>query len=204
MSVLFYSWLWGLSAFLSLMPMQHETAQHLEYDAIVVYTGGQGRINAALELFANNDIDYLFISGTGNRTTIDHILSMSDEDIKIDAGKIECCINLDKISKNTHENALNAAKWIKNNDLNSIILVTADYHMPRSLFETRSALSDIEITPYALRRIFESDDQAKIFFLVISEYHKYSYVFLKNKIMSAAAMGSNLKMPKIKLPQFFK
>ena len=41
---------------------------------------------------------------------------------------------------NTNGNAIEAKQWIEQNGIKTITLVTANYHMPRSLLEFKKAL----------------------------------------------------------------
>lgn len=204
MSIIFFSWLWGLSAFLSHLPADYDASENVKYDAVIVYTGGEGRITEALKLFADENANYLFISGVGVNTTKDMIISMAKEGENISPDKVKCCLHLDKISENTHENALNTAKWLKDKEIEAIILVTADYHMPRALFETDKALKNIKIIPYSLNKIFTGKNRVQILFLLISEYHKFSYVVLKDKIENHLDFTKYITMPEIGFRRLFK
>jgi uncharacterized SAM-binding protein YcdF (DUF218 family) len=48
----------------------------------------------------------------------------------------------------TEGNAQETAHWIKSHGFHSVILVTNNYHMPRSLAELRRADPTTEIIPY--------------------------------------------------------
>ena len=48
----------------------------------------------------------------------------------------------------TMGNAIETADWIKKSGFNSIILVTANYHMPRSLMLFRHIMPEIRIIPH--------------------------------------------------------
>ena len=47
----------------------------------------------------------------------------------------------------TRGNALETAAWARANDIHSLIVVTAFYHMPRALAELRRALPEVELYP---------------------------------------------------------
>jgi uncharacterized SAM-binding protein YcdF (DUF218 family) len=48
----------------------------------------------------------------------------------------------------TTGNALETTRWIKERDYRSVILVTNNYHMPRSLAELRRVDRETEFIPY--------------------------------------------------------
>ena len=56
-----------------------------------------------------------------------------------------------------------------------MILVTADYHMPRSLILFRRAMPDVTVTPHAV------DTEAPLGFL-IREYNKYLITLLRDAL----------------------
>ena len=48
----------------------------------------------------------------------------------------------------THGNAVEAAEWARSHDYRSLVVVTANYHMPRSLHEFSAQMPDIALLPY--------------------------------------------------------
>jgi len=99
-------------------------------DAIIVFTGGENRVQSGIDLISNNVGKRLFISGVNPDTNIFDISEqiLSDEDL------LNCCIDLGKKANNTIENAIESIDWIKNNNYKNVIIVTSNYHMKRSLF----------------------------------------------------------------------
>src|SRR3546814_14678895 len=59
-----------------------------------------------------------------------------------------CSSDLGYEADNTRGNAVETAAWMKDQDFTSLRLVTATYHMPRSLLEFRRPMPDIEIVPH--------------------------------------------------------
>ena len=96
----------------------------------------------------------------------------------------KCCIFFDQESKNTLENAKELAKLLnENKDIESIILVSSYYHLPRSIliFE-KKITSGLKI--YPVPAIPNNNLRNQFFFhlkLIISEYFKvlYTIVFLR-------------------------
>lgn len=103
----------------------------LKADAIVVLTGGYQRIDKAVELLQAGAGRRLLISGVNPATTSNHIrvLTRSPGDL------FDCCVDIGHEALDTTGNATETARWIRSRGYKSIILVTNNYHMPRSLAE---------------------------------------------------------------------
>ncbi|MGB1036445.1 MAG: YdcF family protein [Candidatus Puniceispirillales bacterium] len=120
---------------------------------IVVATGGGRRVSTGMDLLHHDIGARLLISGTGSGVSKDDlILLMADGDIKKDRllDIMSCCVDLGQTAMNTRGNAKEAADWYRQNGFHHIIVVTADYHMPRSLVHFAQALPDADIIPYAV------------------------------------------------------
>ena len=112
-------------------------------DAIVVLTGGGGRLELGLKLLTQGDATRLFISGVDPGVTKTALL----QNRKIDGPTLDCCITLGHNADNTFGNATETAHWMTPQGLTSLYIVTANYHMPRSLVEFRAALPEADLTP---------------------------------------------------------
>jgi uncharacterized SAM-binding protein YcdF (DUF218 family) len=113
-------------------------------DAIIVLTGGQYRLDAAVDLLR---------AGKGGRLLISGVNPVADaEDLRRVTGAeqslFECCIDIDHAALDTIGNAAESAKWAADNGFASAILVTNNYHMPRSLLEMQRADASLRIVPY--------------------------------------------------------
>ena len=92
----------------------------------------------------------LLVSGAGtgfNKSIISTYLPNNKNAQKV----LNCCINIENISKNTKTNAIESFKWIKKNNFKSITLITSDYHMQRSLVEFKKIFGKINIIPFVLK-----------------------------------------------------
>lgn len=145
-------------------------------DAIVVLTGGRNRIAVGVELLENNFSDKLFISGVSKNVKL--------EDLE---EKIEKKINKkDKIeigykASNTIENAQEVSDWIEENKINSIRLVTSNYHILRSLEEFKALNNNIKIVPHPVYSPNVSKEWWRnwgTFRLLFMEYNKFLYVYI--------------------------
>jgi uncharacterized SAM-binding protein YcdF (DUF218 family) len=112
-------------------------------DAIIVLTGGQARIDAALDLLKSGKGARLLISGVNPSASREALRAANggDKDLFV------CCVDLDQ-SRDTIGNAEESAKWVEEHAYDSVILVTNNYHMPRSLLEMRRLLQRARLEPY--------------------------------------------------------
>ena len=113
-------------------------------DGIVVLTGGQSRIDAGMDLLKAGKAKRLLISGVNPVARIDDLRLATGSDRAL----FNCCVDIDRIALNTVGNAQESAKWVSTNTYGSIIVVTNNYHMPRSLLEMRRILPDADLQPY--------------------------------------------------------
>ena len=147
-------------------------------DAIVVLTGGADRLSTALSLLDRQKAPRLFISGVNSRVSMGSLFQNIDEGL---INRIE----LGYKAENTFENAIETKEWVKKNDINSILLVTSFYHMPRSLFELKDAIPDTEIYPVP---VFIQDSyhwtRTRGAWLVFVEYNKFIVRFVQFLIRS--------------------
>ena len=80
--------------------------------------------------------------------------------------EMECCVTLGFLAVDTRSNAGEAAQWMKDNDVETVRLVTTDWHMRRAASEMRGALpEDVTIVEDAV----PSDPDFRQLFL---EYNK--------------------------------
>lgn len=106
-------------------------------DAIVVLTGGIGRMEEGLRLFKEGKGGYLVISGVEGGSRLAEIFPRRDLRSMVDVSKIILDIN----SKNTIENAVNVRQIVEDKDFKSMILVTSNYHMTRAFVIFRKAVN---------------------------------------------------------------
>lgn len=137
-------------------------------DAIVVLTGGNGRIGTGLRLLAAGASQELFISGVDPRVSIAAVRDMWKGPEILP----ECCITLGHEAGTTEGNADETRKWIAARGFTSIRLVTASSHMTRALLLFRHALPETLILPYPVQSS-DFDTWSKPFWsIALFEYHK--------------------------------
>lgn len=113
-------------------------------DAIIVLTGGSARVDTGVELLQAGKGSRLLISGVNPMAGIEDIRRATGGDRDL----FECCVDIDHAAMDTVGNAEESAKWVMRHAFASVILVTNNYHMPRSLMEMRRFLGDLDVQPY--------------------------------------------------------
>jgi len=113
-------------------------------DAIVVLTGGRLRLQTGIELLREGKGRALFVSGVNQQVDLDDLLRISGTA----PDRVTCCVELGHEADNTFGNAQETARWIRARGFRSLRLVTAWYHMPRSLLEFDRAMPEIEIVAH--------------------------------------------------------
>ena len=113
-------------------------------DAIIVLTGGQSRLDAALNLLKAGKGQRLLISGVHPSATRRQLQLATRGDTTL----FDCCVDIDRAALDTIGNAEESAKWVERHDYERVILVTNNYHMPRSLLEMGRLLRHASLEPY--------------------------------------------------------
>jgi uncharacterized SAM-binding protein YcdF (DUF218 family) len=112
-------------------------------DGIVALTGGDARLDAADKLLENHAAKRLLISGVNPGTTKADLKKIAHGGRRFD-----CCADLGFRATSTHGNADEASAWVRHHGYNSIIVVTANYHMRRSLNEFAADMPGVRLVAY--------------------------------------------------------
>lgn len=115
-------------------------------DGIVVLTGGEARIAEAGRLLQAGRARRLLISGVNRRTGREDLRRV----IKVNTQLFDCCVDIGYDALDTYGNADEARAWASQWRFSSLIVVTASYHMPRSLAEIALAMPHTRIVPHAV------------------------------------------------------
>ena len=151
----------------------HESAQPAALpahaDGIVVLTGGADRIVTGARLLQQGRGRVLLISGVGH----DAGLTALFRGTGLDAAALAGLITLGRTATSTAGNADETASWVASQDLHSLFVVTASYHMLRALTELQRrlpgiALFAVPVIPPALR-----DGSLGSWRLLAQEYSKW-------------------------------
>ena len=168
-------------------------------DAVVVLTGGEDRIAAGLHLVEKRYGRRLLVSGV-NRT-IGSPLDLSRK-IGGNAAIYRCCVDIGHDALDTIGNAGEARAWMEAKGFRSLIVVTSNYHMPRSLAEFAIAMPSVKLVAYpvASRHYHLADwwRHLPTARLLLGEYTKYllsmtrlAFVRLKATIETSIAARSS-------------
>lgn len=151
-------------------------------DAIVALTGGAHRVGDAIDLLAKGYGNRLLITGVNERTGRDEIARLNPGQRRL----LECCVDLDYRARNTIGNAIETRRWMRDHGFRSLIVVTSNYHMPRTLTELDHVLPGVRKVPYAvvtgsldLEGWWRNPGTAK---LLAFEYVKFIVVWLRTRL----------------------
>ena len=183
--VLFVLWIIGLLWFATVLPREVGYAKR-QTDAIVVLTGGSARLSQGLDLLAEQRARKLVVSGVYRGVDMAELFRVRQQS----PDEFACCVILGHDADDTRGNAVETAAWIREQGFGSLRLVTANYHMPRSLLEFRHAMPDIEIVPHPVFPENFKQDEWWLWpgsaSLVASEYSKYLIALLRTTVAGRA------------------
>jgi uncharacterized SAM-binding protein YcdF (DUF218 family) len=162
----------GFYWFVRQMPVVEVTPSR-QADGIVVLTGGALRISDALELLSTGHGRRLLISGVNRSTRSYEIARLVPEHQRW----FNCCVDLGHSATNTIGNAVETRRWVLDRGFKSVIVVTANFHMPRAMAELGHELPEVELVPFAVVsdrvRVDDWWDNPATARLLILEYLKY-------------------------------
>lgn len=140
-------WLVGLFAFAERVRSLTPAPEPVRADAIVALTGPSAeRVNAAIRLLEQDKGRRVLISGVNRDVRRQELRALTPGSTRL----FNCCVDLGFEAENTVGNAQEIAAWARSKGYHSLIVVTSDYHMPRSLLEIRGAAPGVKLTPYAV------------------------------------------------------
>ncbi|MEI6986236.1 MAG: YdcF family protein [Rhodospirillaceae bacterium] len=185
-------WLAGLIWFAETIPRDSAAVTgpmaERRTDAIIVLTGGRGRLETGLELLAAGRAAKLFISGVYHSVDVRELLRVSRQK----PVETECCIVLGYAADNTAGNATETATWMRAEHFTSLRLVTGNYHMRRSLLEFRKALPEADIVPHPVAppnvRISDWWLWRRTTGLIVIEYNKYLMALARHSVSTLFTM----------------
>ncbi|MEE8622999.1 MAG: YdcF family protein [Alphaproteobacteria bacterium] len=142
-------------------------------DAVVVLTGGSGRLGVGLAVLAEKRAKKLFVSGVYRGIDVAQLLRISRQAPQ----DLECCVVLGYTADDTAGNARETAAWMAKEGYSSLRLVTANYHMQRSILEFQRAMPTATLIPHP---VFPRNFKGEAWWrwpgtasLILSEYTKY-------------------------------
>jgi uncharacterized SAM-binding protein YcdF (DUF218 family) len=139
-------WAVGLFAFCARVAHSTPALDPGRAQGIVALTGiSPTRMAAGVSLLQTGHGQRLLISGVNRKASRDDIRRAA----KAVAGPVyDCCVDLGFEAVDTIGNARETAAWAKARGYDQLIVVTADYHMPRALLELHGAMPQARLIAY--------------------------------------------------------
>jgi uncharacterized SAM-binding protein YcdF (DUF218 family) len=172
-------WVIGLLAFIAVIPGREGKIDDRPTDAIIVLTGGSDRLAEGFRLLDRGLSKRLLVSGVASGVTLEQLIDRlgAQRGSVPSAAEIACCVTLGYAAESTVGNADESAEWVRRNGAKSVRLVTANYHMLRSLLEFRRKVPGLTVVP---NPVFPGEVRDPHWFvkprtllLLVNEYHKY-------------------------------
>ena len=133
LTLILLAWLLGFIAFALLLA---QPAGAVKTDAVVVLTGGAGRVDRGLEVLRRGWAPQLLVSGVDREVKPGEFAAQ----FKVSPQQMACCVSLGFAATDTESNARETAIWMREHKVTRIRLVTSDWHMRRAAFELRHVM----------------------------------------------------------------
>ena len=178
-------WASGLLAFAARVDRSTPPPTPAPADGVVALTGAGSntRIGAAVGLLEDGKARRMLVSGVNREASREDIRTVSRAVRRL----YDCCVDLGFDAANTVGNARETQQWAKAMGFDSLIVVTADYHMPRAMLELRGAMPDVELIPYPVatsvlkaNRWWRTSGGAR---LMVMEYSKYLAILGREAVL---------------------
>ena len=160
LAVSMLGWMLGFIWFAVLLPQPLDSRPT---DAIVVLTGGAGRIDRGIALLAADTAKRMLISGVDRSVRPGELAAEYDTPEALFA----CCITLGREAIDTRSNAIETARWLERRDYKTVRLITTDWHMRRAALELRQAL------PERVAIVYDAVPSRPSLTILVREYNKY-------------------------------
>ncbi|NJC04890.1 uncharacterized SAM-binding protein YcdF (DUF218 family) [Sphingomonas kaistensis] len=132
-------------------------------EAVVVLTGGSGRLERGMAVLKRGEAKRMLVSGADPSVTRADLARRLGPDT---LGTLRCCVDLGSEAVDTRSNAEEARRWIVRRGYSSVRLVTSDWHMRRAAYEFRQDLPETTIIEDAVQT-------RPSLWLLFLEYNKY-------------------------------
>ncbi|MBL4692734.1 MAG: YdcF family protein [Magnetovibrio sp.] len=181
-------WGGGLFRYADAIPSHHNLSKE-KTDAIVVLTGGSGRLDEGFSLLARGLGKRLFISGVYKGVDVQILRDATRPSPKGDL----CCVDIGHDAEDTIGNAVETRDWITQHGYSSLRLVTSAYHMPRSILEFENTLPGIK---FIQNPVFPAHVKRKRWWawpgttgLIVGEYNKFLMAWVRHRFISVFSQG---------------
>ena len=133
LSLIILLWLFAFLWFAIALPRPHPEGAT---DAVIVLTGGAGRIERGISVLASGRAGKMLVSGVDRQVRSREFR----HEYSVPGKLMRCCVTLGFDAYDTRSNAREVARWVAANRIRSLRLVTNDWHMRRASFELGRAL----------------------------------------------------------------
>lgn len=185
--VLVLIWTTGLFAFAARVERSTPPPRPEPADGIVALTGASSnqRIAAAVGLLEDGLGRRVLVSGVNREASREDIRTVSKAVRRL----YDCCVDLGFTAFDTVGNARETAEWARAMGFDDLIVVTADYHMPRAMLELQAVMREPEMSLQAYptatrsldaRRWWRSPQSAR---LMAVEYSKYLAILGREAVL---------------------
>ena len=182
--ILVFIWVVGLLAFAARIERSTPPPEPRPADGVVALTGpASARIEEAMRLLEDGKARRMLVSGVNRKASREDIRSVARAPGRI----YDCCVDLGYTAVDTVGNAEETAAWARAHGFRSLIVVTSDYHIPRSILELKGAAPEIAFQPYPVdtdeldtRRWWKNARNAR---RLIFEYSKYLVILGREAVL---------------------
>jgi uncharacterized SAM-binding protein YcdF (DUF218 family) len=164
-STILLVWALGFLWFTVALP---QPAGEEKTDAVIVPTGGAGRIAQGLSVLEAGHAGRMLVTGVDPEVTPEEFAA----EFEVPQGQMDCCVTLGFMAVDTRGNATEAAAWVEQEQINSIRLVTTDWHMRRAAGEISRTL------PKSVTVVRDAVPSAPSLASLFLEYHKLIASFI--------------------------
>lgn len=126
-------WAFGFLWFAGALP---QPAGDAETDAVVVPTGGAGRIARGLEVLQERQAPQMLVTGVDPDVTPSEFAA----EFNVPDRVMRCCVTLGYAAVDTRGNAAETTLWVVDQEVERVRLVTTDWHMRRAASELEASL----------------------------------------------------------------
>ncbi len=184
-------WICGLLTFTARIETSTPPVEPARADGIVALTGAGSneRLTAAVNLLEDGKAARMLVSGVNPEASREDIRAVSKAVRRL----YDCCVDLDFTAADTVGNARETADWARKMGYHSLIVVTADYHMPRAMLELRATMPDADLHPYPVatkvidaKRWWRTRGGAR---LMVVEYSKYLAILGREAVRGLGPRG---------------
>lgn len=156
----FILWILGFAWFGAFLP---QPLDGRTTDAIVVLTGGAGRLDRGLALLKDGAAKRMLISGVDRSVRPVELADRYHVPMRL----FDCCVTLGREAIDTRSNALETGRWLDRRKFRTVRLITTDWHMRRAALELRQAL------PGDVVLVYDAVPSRPSLTMLFKEYNKY-------------------------------